>query len=201
MTAQARAAVPPACKEPMARDDHDPELLGRLRRRESAAFDELLDRYHDEIARLVYRLLGWDSEAEDVVQEVFLAAWRALPRFRGQAGLSTWLRRIAVNKCREWKRRWRVRGRWRRHVRQSHTEPLDRSAEDAALDGEKFEQVRAAVRALPHGDREVIVLHYLEQRSVDQVAAELGLRRNTVEVRLHRARGRLKPLLKAMMLE
>lgn len=185
----------------MPRDNHDQELLGRLARRESGAFDELLDRRHDEIARLVYRLLGWDSEAEDVVQEVFLAAWRALPRFRGQAGLSTWLRRIAVNKCRACRRRWRVHGRWRRHMRRSHTEPLDRSAEDAALEGEKFEQVRAAVRALPHRDREVIVLHYLQQQSVDQVAAELGLRRNTVEVRLHRARERLKPLLKAMMLE
>ena len=179
-----------AVNEPTPCDDREQMLRRGIALAKSGAFDELVRRHHDEIAQLVYRLLAWDNEAEDVVQEVFLAAWRALPRFRGEASLSTWLRRIAVNKCRAWKRRWHVRNQWWRHARQTHAEPLLPSADDVQLDGEKFEQVRAAVRALPHRDREVIVLHYLEQKAINQVATELGLRRNTVEVRLHRARAR-----------
>lgn len=190
-----------AFDKPTTRDDRERLLCRRIAQGKPGAFDELVRGHHDDVAQLVYRLLAWDSEAEEVVQEVFLAAWRALPRFRGEASVSTWLRRIAVNKCRARKRRWKVRNRWWWHARLSHTEPLQQSTLDAALDDERLEQVRSAVRALPHRDREVIVLHYLEQKDVDRVATELGLRRNTVEVRLHRARARLKPLLEAMMME
>ncbi len=193
--------MPQAFNKPIPCGDREHMLCRRIAQGETGAFDELVGRHHDEIAQLVFRLLAWDSEAEDVVQEVFLSAWRAISRFRGEASVSTWLRRIALNECRAWKRRRLVRNRWWLHARQSRAEPLQPSAEDVHLDGEKFEQVRVAVRALPHRDREVIVLHYLEQKDVDQVATELALRRNTVEVRLHRARARLKPLLKAMMME
>jgi len=67
---------------------------------DEAAFDQLIAEHHDRIARLVHRLGAWSADTEDVVQDVFLTAWENLRKFKGQSSLSTWLSRIAVNRCR-----------------------------------------------------------------------------------------------------
>ncbi len=195
MTRMTQAALSRRPRKPMPSDDRDQVLLQRLAGGDSKAFDEIVADHHAAVARLVYRLLAWDDEADDVVQEVFLAAWRHWPRFRGEATLATWLRRIAVNQCRVRQRKWRLRADWWQWIRRTPP-PMDCSgADQPVLDRERFQRVRAAVRALPQRDREVIALHYLEQLSIDEISAELQLKRNAVEVRLHRARQRLKPLL------
>jgi RNA polymerase sigma-70 factor (ECF subfamily) len=151
-------------------------------------FDEIVARYQPQVARLAHRLLGWRDHAgvEDVVQEVFLVALTRLKTFRGDATLGTWLSGITINQCRAHRRRsllrlrW-LREKWNRHD-SNHQPPVDETAQ----------QVRAAVAALPPRDREVIVLFYLEEFSVAQIAKLLGAKNNAIEVRLHRARERLK---------
>jgi RNA polymerase sigma-70 factor (ECF subfamily) len=163
------------------------------------SFEELVAGQQARVGRLCYRLLGWQADVEDVVQDVFLAALRALPKFRGESSVSTWITRIAVNTCRSHgrKRRLRILG-------GSRPEPLRRlgqSAEHELMDRERFEQVRTAVRRLPPKYREAVVLHYLEELAVSEVAAVLGLGKNAVEVRLNRARKWLKEDLAEMLEE
>lgn len=158
-------------------------------------FEQLVAEHHARIARLVRRLLGWSSDADDVVQEVFLAALDAWPKFRGASQASTWLTQIALNKCRTHGRR---AGLVRRAFERLKDLAQDRSAPPASaatLDQELNDQVRQAVQSLPPRDREVLVLHYLEELPVAEIAKLLELKRGTVEVRLSRARKRLEPLL------
>ena len=150
------------------------------------------------MTRLVARLLGWHGGVDDAVQEVFLAAWRNLPRFRGDCDLPTWLRRIAINQCRSRQRKWTVRLRWLRREGQNHVSAVADPADRPAIDRETRGQVRRSIGRLPPSYREVIVLHYLEEQSLDAIAALLNVRRNTIEVRLHRARSRLKEMLETV---
>jgi RNA polymerase sigma factor (sigma-70 family) len=163
------------------------------------AFNRLVATYYGPIGRLVFRLLGWQDGSEDVVQEVFLSAWAARARFPGLANAELWLKRIAVNKCRSRLRRKAVRARWFAWLHAvSHQEPQV-VPEDSLAKEERVSRVRRAIQSLDSRYREVTVLHYLEQMSVDEIAQVVGQRRNAVEVRLHRARAQLEKLLTDLM--
>jgi len=159
------------------------------------AFEAVVAAYQERVTRLAYRLLGWSSAAEvdDVVQDVFFAALRHRRRFRGDSSLATWLNAITVNCCRTHQRRQQMRRilplRW---GRAPDTEP---PASEAAASDDAARRVRAAVQALPPRDREVVVLRYFEQLDASAIADVVGLSKNAVEVRLHRARARLAEAL------
>ena len=169
----------------------DDDLLRQARSGDAAAFDVLVGRHHAAVGRLVHRLLAWDGDADDVLQDVFLTAWTRLGRFRGDSALRTWLCGIAVRQCR--------RSRFRRGRRRETAADLDAVAAagdgDAVVDAEDAARVRRAVAALPTKLREVTVLYYLEEMPVADIADLLELRRGTVDVRLHRARLRLRETL------
>ncbi|MFQ5491247.1 MAG: RNA polymerase sigma factor [Phycisphaerae bacterium] len=171
------------------------ELAEGLARGDRGAFERLVTQHHDQVAGLAYRLLGWSDEVHDVVQDVFLSALANARHFRGQSEVGTWLTTITLNTCRKRWRRALIRRKLLpglRLLRASGTaHRSDRKAMSTEVDG----TVQDAVRALPMGLREVIVLHYLEQKPVEQVATLLGIKRNAVEVRLVRARDRLRNLL------
>lgn len=162
---------------------------------DATAFDELVAVHFHDVNRLVNRLLGWSDGADDIVQEVFLSVLKNIGKFRGDSSISTWLTRITVNKCRSHRRRLRVRLRLlagaAERVRRTHQEKTD----TALTDGERFSRVRRAVQALPVRYREVVVLRYLEETPTDEVAEVLGVSRSAVDVRLHRAREKLKDML------
>ena len=151
-------------------------------------FDNLVREQSERVTRLCYRLLGWRADVEDVVQDVFYAALRAWPRFRGASAPATWLTRIAVNAC-----RGHLRKRWLRLRYFTAAEETPEAVQEAGrneplLAAERFEQVRAAVRRLPAKYREAVVLRYLEGMPVEQVSDVLGLSRGAMDVRLNRAR-------------
>ena len=162
---------------------------------EPAAFEDLVAVHRERINRLVYRLLGWSHDAEDVSQEVFLAALKNLKKFRGQSSVSTWLTRIAVNKARSHRRKLRSRIRGLRAAARMSGQTAETKAETASADREVFRRVRQAVQALPSRYREVVALRYLEQMPTAEVVKVLGISRSAMDARLHRARRRLKELL------
>ncbi|MGQ9648603.1 MAG: RNA polymerase sigma factor [Phycisphaerae bacterium] len=182
-------------------DGEDAVLAEALARRDPAVFDRLVETHHARVARLACRLLAWPQDVDDVVQEVFLAAWKALPRFRGQSELGTWLTRITINKCRSHRRKEMLR--LRRLMRSKGRQQMSNavSVDEMTLDAENQAQVRRAVRRLPARYCEVMVLRYLEEMPVEKISRVLGLTRNAVEVRLHRARERLKKELARMLEE
>lgn len=182
---------------PDVRPPGDAAPLSKLRD-DAGSFEDLVSAYERKVTRLVHRLLGWrgGSAVEDVVQDVFLAAFTHRDRFRGDASLSTWLTAITVNRCRSHQRRWRLWWRWR----QDQGGSRDPAASDPPLDhrlasGETAEHVRSAVRRLPARDREVIVLRYFEGLTSPEIAALTRQSKNSVEVRLHRARAKLAETL------
>jgi RNA polymerase sigma-70 factor (ECF subfamily) len=173
-----------------------------------AAFDQLVTVHQDRIARLVHRLLGWTSDVDDVVQDVFVDALRNLRRFGGRSSILTWLTRLTINRCRTHQRQ-----RWLRHFLPltvgegrggrppGATGSASADPADPIITHETIHQVHAAIRQLPHRDREIVVLRYLEELSIEEITKALNLSRSAVDVRLTRARQRLEKILKPMLEE
>jgi len=183
----------------MAKGIDDELLVERFNRGDKSAFDRIVDAYSAEIAVLANRLLGWPGEVEDIVQDVFVAAFLGLKKFRCECSLKTWLYTITINKCRSY--------RYRRILRlkifsQALTESSFaewRAQENTSMEREIFERVRRAIRALPAKCREPVVLRYLQELPTDQICRILGVSKNALHVRLHRARELLKQELADLM--
>jgi RNA polymerase sigma-70 factor (ECF subfamily) len=146
------------------------------------------------LRRLVHRLLGWPrqtAEVDDLVQETLLAAWRARATFRGDAAWTTWLHRIALRKVHNHQRAAAVR---RRLFGWLEREPVAPAAGVTAPE-ERIDATQHALQQLGHRDREVLVLRYLEQRDIAQIAELLGCSRPALDARLSRARARLRQAL------
>jgi RNA polymerase sigma-70 factor (ECF subfamily) len=184
----------------------DLELVRRAQRGERGAFDLLVLRYQHKVVKLVARLLRDPTEAEDVAQDAFVKAYRALGSFRGDSAFYTWLYRIAVNTARN-----SMAARQRRPLdyeadlgenEQSVVESRMRHSdtpEAAALTDEIHRTVNRAVEALPEDLRTAIILREIEGLSYEEIAAAMECPVGTVRSRIFRAREAidrsLKPLL------
>lgn len=161
----------------------------------TAAFAEILRRHRDAVYRIVAASIGDPEEALDLVQETFVSAHAALRRYDPGRPMRAWLTAIALNKCRDWARRRRVRRLF------AFALPLDASAERIAedrpghdvevADREALAKAAKAIAALPATLRDVLVLRTLEALSQAETAAVLDISEKAVETRLRRARIRL----------
>jgi RNA polymerase sigma factor (sigma-70 family) len=179
----------------MAKVTEELALVERFRRGDDAAFEAIVEHHAAAVAGLANRLLGWPGDVDDVVQEVFVAALVGLKKFRGASSLRTWLLTITVNKCRSFRFRRRRRLRSVALAEVVALESRDRSGEEAALDQEALVRVRRAIQVLPRKYREVVVLRYLQGLEMAEIRTLLGITDNVVQVRLSRARKRLKEQL------
>lgn len=148
------------------------------------AFEAFVAEHRERAVRMAWRLLGGDATAaEDVAQEAFVRAHRALPGFRGDAKLSTWFHRILLNEVHRY-RRWRwVR---QRVAGEMPADPPDRRPRPAG-DPPLRARVARALELLPRGQREAFVLVHLEGLSVSEAAATTGRALGTMKSHLHRA--------------
>ena len=183
--------------------DPDLDALHAFRAGVDGAFDLLVQRHHARVVRLAVRVLGERDVALDVAQEVFVKAWRALPRFEGNSRFLTWLTRIAINQCRnELRKRGTVK----------HTQPVSlhdpvpgtEQTRDQMLPAatpepramlernETRQALRDAMAALSPEAREVLVLKEVEALSYEGIAEILTVPVGTVRSRLHRARSELR---------
>jgi RNA polymerase sigma-70 factor (ECF subfamily) len=155
-----------------------------------AAYEDLLRRYLPALRRLARSYVHDPIEQQDLIQEVALGLWTALPRFRGDASERTWLYRVAHNTAISF-----TSGRNRRAKREQpgaspDREAPDASPESAAIDAERRARLWAAIDELPLIDRQIVVLH-LEGLTAAEIEAVTGLTPGNVAVRLTRARRRL----------
>lgn len=184
----------------------DPELVERFKGGDRRAFDEIVRRYQHRVFTLALRWMGNEQVATEVSQDVFLALYRSLHNFRGDAKLSTWIYRVVVNHCKN-------RRLYRRRRKMDFHEPLegdrnsdddgpkrqiagDGPAPDAAVhqtDAERM--VREALNQLPEEQRAIIVMRDVEDMAYEEIGELLGLPRGTVKSRLHRARAHLARVL------
>jgi len=165
-----------------------------------AAFDRIVERYSADIAVLTNRLLGWPNDVEDVVQDIFLAVFVGLKKFRGECSLKSWLFTITINKCRTYRYKQIL---WQRKTipKLRLRLPPNRPADGRLMDSEIFNRVRRCVTALPAKYREPIVLRYLQELSITESSRILGISENLLQVRLNRARKRLRRELAELLEE
>lgn len=166
-------------------------LVERFNGGDDGAFERIVEIHSEGVGGLANRLLCWGGDVEDVVQDVFLAAFVGLKKFRFQCSLKTWLFTITINKCRTLRYRRILR---LRRVRPKAVEDcaVDEDTAGRVLDAERFAGVRRAVEQLPMRYREAVVLRYLEELETDEIARVLGICSNTLQVRLSRARKLLR---------
>lgn len=180
----------------MSADESDLSLVRRVQRGDKGAFDALVLKYQHKLVKLVMRYVRNPAEAEDIAQEAFIKAYRALPQFRGDSAFYTWLYRIAINTAKN-----AVVSRDRSPVEYD----LDRSNTDESYDmqgrmkdsetpeglvltDEIRSTVNAAIDALPDDLRTAIVLRELEGLSYEEIAAAMACPVGTVRSRIFRAR-------------
>lgn len=167
-----------------------PEVIARAQAGDHAAFESIYREHSPKVYALCLRLTGESNEATELMQDVFIRAWRGLGSFRGESAFSSWLHRLTVNSMLE-----RVRADKRRSARVlfmddagTDTAAMERNV-DAGMDLEK------AIAALPEGARIAFVLHEIEGYQHSEIAIQLGIAEGTVKAQLHRAR---KLLIKAL---
>jgi RNA polymerase sigma-70 factor (ECF subfamily) len=177
-------------------------------------FEALVREHQAMVFRTLTRLTGAGAQVEDLAQEVFLRLYRALPEFRGQATVSTYLYRIVVNVAQdEWKRRRKERAHlatapepaedegsrtWMENFAGDHLQEHGRDPEQRMADAEMQAAVDVALNGLPEMERTVLVLYHQEECSYEGIAAALGMPINTVRTHLHRGRKRLSESLRAV---
>lgn len=172
----------------------DRDAILACQRGERAAFDLLVQRYQRDVYRLCYRYVNNHHDANDMAQEVFLKAYRAICSFRGDSAFATWLYRIAVNTCLNFC-----------SARKAQTEELSESladagagAEDDLAQQERSRLVREAVKRLPKRQRATLILKVYNDLTHEEVARILGSSVGTVKANLFHALGNLKKLVGAV---
>ena len=176
----------------------DTTLVRASQRGDRDAFGLLVSRHAQSILSVTRRLLGRESDAEDVAQETFVAAYKALSRFHFDSKFSTWLYRIAVNKCTD-----SLRARRSETVLLDFADPDSSSFEVADKDTphSELEQAELAweldkgIQALPHLYRESFVLRHIEGLDYEEMSAILGVHRDTLKMRVYKARTMLSQSL------
>lgn len=166
--------------------DADASLAQRACAGDASALEQLLARHEPAVRRCAARLLARD-DVDDVVQDVFVTVLERVGQFRGGSAWSTWLTSITLNRCRSRLRRERLRRRWLGWLVGATRTESSRTSND--------DRLNRALGALRSSDRELLVLRYYEEQSVREISEALGAAPGAVEVRLTRARARLKQIL------
>jgi RNA polymerase sigma-70 factor (ECF subfamily) len=192
----------------MEHREADAQLVERVQQGDKRAFELLVAKYQRRVLRLISRLVRDPAEQEDVAQEAFIKAYRALPQFRGESAFYTWLYRIAVNTAKNY---LATQGRRPRTIGQFQSDDEgesfdmsdvveDNNTPEAVLHGRQVaETVNSAIEALPEDLRTAITLREIEGLSYEEISKAMDCPIGTVRSRIFRAReaiaDRLRPLL------
>jgi RNA polymerase sigma-70 factor, ECF subfamily len=179
-------------------DTDDGILIQRFLDGEKAAFERLVEKYYRRIDRLAQQVVSHPMVAEDITQEAFLRAYRAIARFRGESSFYSWLYRITLNLCLNYLR-WQPRV--SRVEAESPPSQTDVSADPSALlEGRERERfIRSAVDSLPPHYRVVVILRDLEGLSYQEIADLLSIPVGTVKSRINFGKRLLKERLRTLL--
>lgn len=171
------------------------DLIRRAAQGDAEAFRQLVEAYQTPAYRLAARMCGPDS-AEDVTQEAFLAAWRALPEFRGDCRFSTWLYRLVSNAAIDCLRREK------KHRDTGDVDDLELpdggpSPQEQAERSDTRDAVRRALDRLSPEHRQVLLLRFMQELDYGEIARALNVSEGTVKSRINRAKSKLREVLAA----
>lgn len=188
---------------PLDRQDEpsDAQLVAQSLAQNQEAFGQLIDRHAAAIVNLGYRMVGNREEAEDLAQETFLAAHKALSTFRADSKFSTWLYRIATNKCKDWLRVKRP-GQGQYDLDADESLDLyvseDRTPEVLLSRQQVAQELEQAIQRLPPLYREAFVLKHVEGLSYEEMEEILGVNGDTLKMRVYKGRVQLSRELAAL---
>ncbi len=182
----------------------DQELVARSQQGDMTAFDELVTRYRTKVYAMAFNMVRNESDAWDLSQDVFIKAWKALPKFENRSRFFTWLFRITHNVCYDWLRSRRIQsaGEFDDSIGPVGIEPGaltvphgGQRPDHAMTRGEVQQRIRDAIEELSPDHRSVILLKEIEGFSYQEIADTIGCSLGTVMSRLFYARKRLQTLL------
>ncbi len=203
LSSSKRQEISEASKEDLA-------LMLRLKRGDDAAFEELVNKHKKRVLNTIYRFIGKRDDAEDLAQDVFIALYRAAPRYEPRAKFTTYLYRIIANRCFNYSRREKL-ARFlsleelpflRRGGKLLPREPADTRPDPEAESGGKelAAEMAAALALLPERQRLAVVMRYYSDLSYEEISQSLGIRLPAVKSLLHRGVVSLRAKLKGRLL-
>jgi RNA polymerase sigma factor (sigma-70 family) len=179
------------------------QLIERALTGDQKSYSEIVSRYHEQIYHFIYRMVKDTAQAEDLAQETFIKAFRALATFNSDYAFSTWLYKIAANNCIDFFRKKKLKtfsldtpiqvkdGEVHRDFADR-----DQTPEHELMSRERTNQIQFAIDSLPVKYKEAILLRHSKDKSYEEIAEELAIPLGTVKVRIFRAREMLKSKLK-----
>lgn len=184
----------------------DEQLVELAVKENPDAFGEIVKRWERKIFALCFGMLSREDEAKDAVQETFIAAYRNLSKFRGEAKVSSWLHRIAVNQCLTTKRRAKTRSESFLDDEENAAEnvfvaPAHLSPSKTTEQNERLNIVRQAVISLPEDLRQVVVMKEFEDMTFQEISDTLSLPLSTVKSRLYTALKQLRAKMERVPME
>jgi RNA polymerase sigma-70 factor, ECF subfamily len=191
-----KVTVHPAAARQAAGRQEDAALVERCRNGDLAAFEEIYRAHSGRLFSVACRLVGNPADAEDLLQEIFLAAHRKLDTFRGESALGTWLYRLATNLCLDHLRSRAGRSNQLTDALDDEPGLFDGSTSTLAEQTVAKMDIERALARLPDGCRAAFVLHDIEGLEHREVAAILGVAEGTSKSQVHKARLKLRALLR-----
>lgn len=179
---------------------NESEIIQRINNGETQLFSLLVEQYKNKVFNLVYRFTSDYAEAEDLSQEIFITVFQKISSFQQDASFSTWIYRVATNKCIDWhrkKKRKRFFSLFGDHRQIADVEADAPSPSEVYLESEEQKMLHKAVGKLDEKYKMIVVMFYYQHLSYKQIAEVLNLPVRTIETRLYRAKKILKDKLAA----
>jgi RNA polymerase sigma-70 factor (ECF subfamily) len=177
--------------------DQEASIINQIIGGDTQAFSVLVDVYKDLVFTLAIRMLKNREEAEEVSQDTFIKIYKALPKFKGESKLSTWIYKVAYNTCLD-----QIKKNNRRYdevaidsFSENQIKTLD-NALDALEEKEQQQTIQDCLQQLTSKDSFLLTLFYFEELSLEEISKVVNMEANTVKVNIHRARKRLGNILK-----
>jgi RNA polymerase sigma-70 factor (ECF subfamily) len=179
--------------EIIAHKDTEQDLVEGLKKGQRQAFNRLVSSYQERLFKLAYGITLDREDSLEVVQDVFLSVYHHIQTFRQDSSLATWLRKITLHHCLNWKRKWKRRFKWHHQSleQENDFEPTEENLNDPELlfrEKQLEGALMKEIQALPEKLRLVFVLNAIEGLSYDEISEILNIKKGTVSSRLHLAR-------------
>lgn len=179
-------------------DINELDLIVRLKKGQQWAFNTLVSKYQGRLLKIAYGITLDREDSLEVVQDVFISVFKNIHTFRHDASLAGWLRKITINQCLNWKRKWKRRFKWHHDSIDSENnkdlikEDKNNYNPEISYRKKQFEKnLKRTIQTLPEKVRLVLVLNAFEGLSYEEIAKALNIQKGTVSSRLHFARKKL----------
>ena len=171
------------------------DLVERLQKGQQWAFNILVNTYQNRLLKVAYGITLDREDSMEIVQDVFISVFKNIRTFRQESSLATWLRKITINQCLNWKRKWKRRFKWdHKSIDSENSKNLFKENNNPEMlyrEKQSEKNIMTAIKKLPEKIRLVFVLNAFEGLSYEEISETLNIKKGTVSSRLHFARKNL----------